>query len=66
MIACAAASLLDFLKVFRTFAISGWKYIVASDWLVSAFVCSNSGFDQSEATIYILATRRDLKQDIVH
>ena len=29
-------------------------------------VLSNNGFDQSEATIYILATQRDLKQDIVH
>ena len=29
-------------------------------------VWSNIAFDQSEATIYILATQRDLKQDIVH
>ena len=29
-------------------------------------VWSNSGFKQSEATIYTLATQRDLKQDIVH
>ena len=27
-------------------------------------VWSNSGFDQSEATVYILATQRDLKQDM--
>ena len=29
-------------------------------------VCSNSDFDRSEATIYILATQQDLKQAIVH
>ena len=29
-------------------------------------VWSNNGFDQSEAAIYILATQRDLIQDIVH
>ena len=76
-IACAAASLFVSNSGFNCLRISA-RYLVSnsaelhgyiSSLLIGLFlpyVWSNSGFDQSEATISILATQRDFKQDIVH
>ena len=75
--ACAAAGLFVSNIGFNRLRISA-RYLVSNSaeshgyilsLLIGLFlpcVLSNNGFDQSEATIYILATQRDLKQDIVH